>query len=228
MKSNSTSPGRSPSHFVARLMTVGCLTLLLACSSGCVGMLAQILHVGLGNNHPARFPGLKEKRVAVVCLSESSAFGPSQAASELAEKITTLVGRNVDKVQVISQEAVSDWMDRNDWNELDYEEIGEGLHADMVVGIELGGFSLHEGTTLYRGRADVTVTVYDITLGGRALFEDTMAEIVYPVNSGQYSTEISETEFRRRFLNTLAFRVARNFYPYDATIDYGQDALMLE
>ena len=39
------------------------------------------------------------------------------------------------------------------------------MKADMVVGIDLEGFSLFQGQTLYQGKANATVRVYDCQQG---------------------------------------------------------------
>ena len=70
----------------------------------------------------------------------------------------------------------------------------------MVVAIELSAFSLYEGQTLYRGRADVRVRVLDLKAGGGEVFSRRMAEITFPSNAAYPTTDSSENKFRVAFL----------------------------
>jgi hypothetical protein len=200
---------------------------LLSTVPGCVGVLAQLVNVGWGNTIPARYKGLEGKQVAVVCISGSSSFGPSSAADDIARSVSNRLRTNVSKIKLVSDEAIADWMDRNDWNQVDYRELGEGVNAEMVVAVDLSTFTLHEGKTLFRGRSELSVTVYDIINGGNVVYESSMPEIVYPATTGVHSGEMSEDAFRRYFVEIVAHRVGRHFYAYDATSDFGQDALVL-
>ena len=49
---------------------------MLVTTVGCMGGLAQLLYVIKGHKIPAEFNGLEGKRVAVVCISDASAYGP--------------------------------------------------------------------------------------------------------------------------------------------------------
>ena len=44
----------------------------------------------------------------------------------------------------------------------DYLEIGKALKAEKVVGIDIESFSVLDGQTLFRGRATVSIRVYDV------------------------------------------------------------------
>ena len=55
---------------------------------------------------------------------------------------------------------VADWLDSHGDDLTDYRDVGRGVKADMVVGIDLLSFNLHEGQTLLKGRAKVGVKVY--------------------------------------------------------------------
>ena len=208
-------------------------TTLLGCmflaSTGCIARFAaNILNTSLGNMVPAKFEGLEKKRVAVVAVSGSSSFGTTTAAEMIARTVETKLRDNVTGIQIVDQQEIGDWMDRNDWNEVDYQEVGAAVGADLVVAIDLQSFSLYDGPTLFRGKSDVIITVYDVTSGGAILFEESPPQILHPVASGLHvSGDTSEGDFRRRFIDYVSTRIARNFYAYDATTDFGQDALVL-
>ena len=135
---------------------------------------------------------------------------------------------NVSGIQIVHQQEIGDWMDHNDWNEVDYQEVGAAVGADMVVAIDMQSFSLYDGPTLFRGKSDVIITVFDVKNRGAILFEELPPQILYPVASGLHiSGGTNETGFRRQFIDYVSTRIARNFYAYDATTDFGQDALVL-
>lgn len=195
--------------------------------SGCVGTLANLMHVAHGNLVPANYEGLEEKKIAVVCVSNSEAFGPSNASVQLARMVGQLIKSNVDKSEVIDPQKIADWIDRNDWDYMNYPEVGRAVKADMVVAIDLDSFSLDDGKTLYRGRAQIKVVVYDMTEGGKEVFAYTPTEVIFPESSGYHATETTEEVFRRQFVAVLANRIARQFYSYDAQDDFARDAAVI-
>jgi hypothetical protein len=203
------------------------LLLTLVVTGGCVGTLANLMHVATGNMVPANYTGLKGKRVAVVCVSNSESFGPSYASQTLANEVGKLLRAKVSEVTVISPQTVANWIDRNDWDSLDYKAVGRGVNADMVVAIDLNSFSLHENTTLYKGRAEFRVVVYDMQQGGDEVFAYDPPEIQFPENAGVHTTEMSQENFRTQFLTILANRAARQFYAYDVQEDYARDTTLI-
>ncbi len=202
---------------------------LLATSTGCIAKFAaNMLNASLGNKVLAKFDGLEEKRVAVISVSGSASFGSTSATEIITSKVEAKLRDNVRRIRIVNQQEIGDWMDRNDWNEVDYQEVGEAVGADIVVAVDIQSFSIYDGPTLFRGKSDVTVTVYDVRNGGAVLFEQSPPQIVYPTTSGLHvSGDTNEADFRRRFIDYVAERIARNFYDYDATTDFGQDALVL-
>ncbi len=201
---------------------------LLISSTGCIARFAaHMMNAGMGNMVPARCDALSEKRVAVVTVSGSSAFGPTSAADVVARSVELKLKENVKKIDLVDDQEIGDWMDRNDWNGIDFQEVGEAVGADVVVAIDLQSFSLYDGKTLFRGKCDATVSVYDIKNGGELIFEEAPPQIVFPIAAGLHTTDASERGFQRWFVDYVADRIARNFYPYDAAADFGSDATVL-
>jgi hypothetical protein len=194
----------------------------LVTSTGC-GLAAQMAYWVYGNNIPAKFDGLKEKRVAVVCLDANSLKGPGSEADAIAKAVSTTLGYNVSDIQLVRQNEIADWIDNQEQEVTDYRDIGRGVKADMVVGIDLESFSIHEGQTLLKGRARVRTKVYDMTRGGEVAYESATSEITWPETGARHVTE-NEANFRTVFIHTLAHKVARDFYAYDKVEDYGMDA----
>ncbi len=196
--------------------------MLTTCMPGCIGTVANLIHAGWGNLIPPRFDQLAGHRIAVVCMSGSSSFGNSSAAEDIAKSVEQKLLNRVPEIQIVGQREIEDWMDSNDWDEMDYRVLGRGINADYLIAIGLDGLSLHDGQTLYKGRATVDVRVYDIPQD-KIAFRADPTEIQYPVNGGQHTADTSEREFRSRYLDVIASRIARQFYSYDVKEDYARD-----
>lgn len=203
-----------------------CLALMLALFVplvGCVGLIANLMHVAGADLVPAAFPGLAERRVAVVCVSNSDFFGPTSTSSQLARRINRLLNEKVSKIDLVEQQQIEEWIDQNNWDSVDFRAIGKGVDAELVVAVNVESLSLHEGKTLYKGRADVEVVVYDMTQGGKEVFSQSPRQVEYPGSSGVPTQEISERQFRQRYLDFVAGRVARHFHRFDLADDYALD-----
>jgi len=173
---------------------------------------------------PAEFDGLKGKRVAVVCLDAKSLNGPGGEADTVAKAVALLLTKNVRDIHLVRQNEVADWLDSHGDDLTDYRDVGRGVKADMVVGIDLLAFNLHEGQTLLKGRAKVGVKVYDMKKnGGEVVYEVAPKEIAWPENGARHVTE-NEANFRANFISTLAERIARDFYAFELAENFGTDA----
>ncbi|MFM9058422.1 MAG: hypothetical protein ACKOSQ_04790 [Planctomycetaceae bacterium] len=172
---------------------------------------------------PAEFAGLKGKHVAVVCRPiVELEFSDAGSARELAVLVAGQVERNVRRVRVIGQQEVARWLDENAW--IDYATLGKSLDADYVVGIDLERFRLHEGSTLYRGRASATVRVYDIAKGTVA-FERRFDDFAFPADSAIPSADRSESQFRAMFLQMLSQKISRCFHAYESRDVFAEESL---
>ena len=149
-------------------------------------------------------------------------FSDAGSARELARLIDAQLEKNVRKAKIIGQQEVARWLDEHAW--VDYETVGKSLDADYVVGIDLERFRLHEGSTLYRGRATATVRVYDIAKGEVA-FEKRIDDFAFPANSAIPATDRSETEFRGMFLQMLSQRISRLFHAYESRDTFAEESL---
>lgn len=201
--------------------------LLIASSTGCVGLTAQVLYFfGVGGSIPAEFSELKHKRVAVVCVSGADVFGSGDDSRRLAKNLETLLNRNLTDLDLVRQDDIADWMDKNNWNHLDYTQIGRGVDAEMVIVVELANLTLHEGQTLLKGRTDATVFVYDISAGGELVYEKDFPGYTFPENGGVPATD-NQGKFRRQFFWVLANDIGQLFYPYERIETFGRDARAL-
>lgn len=206
-------------HSLLPMLLVG---VLLCCTTGCLGTVANLIHAGWGNLVPAGFDQLAGRSVAVVCLSGSTSFGNSSAATEIAERIERKLRQRVPELTLIPQQDIEDWMDRNDWNEIDYRELSDGVDCDFLIAVDFDNFSLYEGQTLYKGRADVGLSVYESEKGETVYgLEPLLVE--YPLNGGQHTADTREADFRDRYLDVISSYIARQFYSYDVKEDYARD-----
>lgn len=200
--------------------------LLLVSLGGCQGLPLTIMYLMNGLNVDPEYPGLKGKRVAVVCRpSASLQYNATAASNELTKAVAGLLASNVSKVEVIPSSKVSEWCDENVWD--DFEEVGRALDAQMVVGIDLDSFGLFEGQTLYKGVASCSVRVYDLEKGGDPVFEKRLPKFAFPPHGNIPVSDKTEYEFRQQFIGHLATQIGILFYPHDpnATMALDSDAL---
>ena len=131
----------------------------MASLSGCAGLIAYPLYVIKGDSVPANYDKLSGKRVAVICKSASAASGPNSPESLISQQFSQILQERVSKVEIVPVEEVADWIDRNNWNEIDCVEVGRGVNADAIVLLAVESFSLKDSPTLFKGRSTVTTKV---------------------------------------------------------------------
>lgn len=195
----------------------------VASLGGCINFAANMIHAITGNNRAADYDGLKEKRVAVICLTDGGLAADANSAM-LTSYIHAALNTNVKKIDVVRPSEVERWIDSHSSEDADYLEIGKGVKADRVVAVEVVNLSVKNGATLYQGKSDIAVTVYDIPGGGKILYQKNIPEFVFPKMGGPTITDISEAKFRARYLAIVARTVSSLFYPVDATADFALDA----
>jgi len=216
---------RLPSGRRAMLALLGSV-LVTALVAGCTNVLFTAAYLIRGNDVPAECKKLKDKRVAVVCRPVIELqYRNARVDQDLADQVATLLRKNVPKIKVIDQRKVSKWIDENTWEE--YVEVGRAVGAEMVVGIDLERFDLMKGQTLFQGRANTTLKVYDCR-SGELVFEKRIPQSVYPPNREVSTLSKQEGEFRREFLRILADQLARHFYDHDPYADFALDSKSIE
>jgi hypothetical protein len=203
------------------MLLIGALGLTL---SGCVGVPAQIMYVIFGHKVEAEFEGLNDKKVAVVCLSDASSYGSNTLTFNVERRVAARLQKNVPKIQLIPQSTVDNWKDQHGWDESDLVQIGRGVGADRVLGIEISSYSLHDGPTMYKGKVVVTSTVFDIN-DQAIVYQIGPEEHQFP-KSGRSSLQMSEGEFELQYLDKLCEHLARRFYEYEKVDGIAEDAGM--
>jgi len=208
---------------VARSLRLAILAILVVASAGGCSTLLTAAYLLQPADVPAEFNGLRGKHVAVVCRPiVELEFSDAGSSRELAN----LVGRQLDdkvrRARVIGQQEVARWLDENSW--VDYPTLGKSLDADLVVGIDLEEFRLHEGSTLYRGRATANVRVFDVA-EKKVVFTKRIDGFTFPAHTAIPATDRSEGEFRAMFLQILSQKVSRCFHAYESREVFAEDSL---
>jgi hypothetical protein len=208
-------------RFGQRLVLLAAV-LLPVVAGGCSTLLT-VAYLVAPEDTPAEFKGLRGKHVVVVCKPivelEYSDAGTSR---ELANTVTALLRENVRKTKLIEQHEVAKWTDENTW--VDYPAVGKALDADLVVGIDLEEFRMHEGSTLYRGKATAHVRVFDVA-EKKVVFEKRFDDFAFPSDSAIPTSDRTETQFRAMFLQILGKRIARCFHSSDSRTIFAEDSL---
>ncbi|MEZ6091295.1 MAG: hypothetical protein R3C05_25420, partial [Pirellulaceae bacterium] len=194
------------------------ICLLLSTSAltqvGCTSFLTTFLYAMGADLQPAEYKELSGSRTAIVVVTDGSQYSDDITSRTLCRKVGEYLELELSDFEMVPEEEVDSWKDINGWEELDFVALGKGTKAEKVLGIEVTGMRLREGQTLYRGRANVTTTVYDVA-SGRKEFRRSLDDFTFPVHTGKYASETTEAKFRRDFLDILARRVARYFHRYD-------------
>jgi len=190
---------------------------------GCQSVLFTAMYLFKGNDVDPEFKDLKGKKVAVVCRPMVSLqYANSNVGRDLAQEISLLLQEQVPKIKVVDQRKIAKWTDENTWEE--YTEVGKAMKADMVVAVDLESFSLYQGQTLYQGKANATIHVFDCKKNGKEVFRKSIPQCVYPPSAPMPASERTEPDFRHDFEIELANQIARHFYAHDPYVDMGKDA----
>lgn len=198
--------------------------LVMVTSTGCIRQMAQLLYVIKGHQIPAKFPGLEDKRVAVVCISDESAYGPDTLTYTVSKYVCVKLSQGLKKGEIISPVKVENWVDEHGWDPTEVVDLGNDLQADAVLVIEVGSYSIHEGATIFKGRADISTTVYDIEKNGQVTFAHGPEEYTFPKN-GRASIQTSDRKFEAFYLARLTDHISKLFIPHDKMESFADDAI---
>lgn len=202
------------------LLLVGALT----GASGCVNLASNLMYAFGKNKTPAEYDGFQGKTVAIVCGSERG-LSNDATSTLLTRYLEALLSKNVKEITIIKQDKVDNWLDTNGWSESDYQEIGKGVGADQVLAINMSNLTLRDGMTLYKGKADISVSVYDIADDGKVVYRKNFPEFEYPKIGGPTITDTSEARFNVLFLTVVSKRIATLFYEADPNDMFAIDAI---
>jgi hypothetical protein len=215
------NPARPSSHARPALFRVAGLLLLMACLPGCSQfvLLSYILggppsiepdfdaQTGKGLDRP-------DITVAVIAYADTKMKVENPKIDvEIASMVAYRLAAN--KINVVHPDTVHAWLDEHpDWEKA--EEVGAGLQADYVIEIELESFGLYEehSASLFRGRAEGYVNVYEIGaegFGERIYSKD--LSFVFPTEVPRSTYDQTLTSFKREYLMRLSELIGWLFIP---------------
>lgn len=137
-----------------------------------------------------------------------------QIDHELARYVSFRLSSN--KINVINPDQVRAWLDEHDdWDKP--EEIGKAFETTYVVYIDMSQFSLYEenSTTLYRGRSESYISVYemdDFGNGEKIYSKEQISK--YPIRSPRSTSEQTLTSFKQSYLSRLSEEIGWLFYEH--------------
>ena len=225
MRLSRSSASQKRRRLVASLCLTAVACILVSTQTGCLGLLSNLMHASGADKVPAAYEDLEDCRVAVVTLTENSQFSDDVTARILGGNVMMWLKNEVDDIDLVRADKIANWRDTHGWDQVEFEEIGRGVDADKVLAIEVTNLKLRDGQTLYRGHADVHITVVDAETGDE-LFSSDLDDFTYPTTAGVYTNEMTEAKFRKLYLGILAKRVARQFFPFDPHDDFALDSII--
>lgn len=149
-----------------------------------------------------------------------------ELAETLAQQLRTRFKENKEKVKVVPPLRVRPHLSKlKEWDAPGLIQVGEHFQADYVIALNIQSLSLvmpNSYNSLYQGRADLEVTVYDVhqpSLESVILKQPFRCE--YPTSRPIDSSGSNPTQFRMLFTNRMARDLARLFtaYPSDERFD---------
>ncbi len=204
--------------------TVILLGVIALFAGGCIGATANLMYMLHGLKIDAEYEGLEGSRVAVVVVSDASSYGPDTLTNVVGQAMALRLAQQVDDITLIPQNVIENWKDTHGWDQVDFREIGKGVNAEKVLAIDIGSYSIHEGTTLFKGRSMLTTTVYDLEDNGNVVFAQGPAEFSFPKTHARPAMSTNEREFESVFIAKMVDYVTRNFYAYDKAEAVAEDA----
>lgn len=192
---------------------------------GCMGAMSQLLYVLKGHNVPAEYQGLEEKRIAVVCVSDASAYGPDPLTYSVSNALSVKLARGLKESTVVPVSKIEEWIDTNGWDESDFVALGKGLGVDAVVAVEIASYTIHEGSTMFKGKADVTATVYNIAKEGQIEHHYGPQIFEYP-KTGRPAIQTTDRQFEAMYLGQLVIHLSNQFCEHDHLDSFATDAIM--
>lgn len=209
------------SNFSRNLSWLSAVALLVAVTAGCNGLVLTAAYLIKGNTEDPEFDGLKKKTVAIVCRPSSSlkTMDPA-AANDLADRVQEYMKINGSKIKLIDQQKVREYLDEEDHADAESAEIGKALKADMVVSIDLEMFKYIVSPTLYQGRSDVSIRVYDCKTG-KIAYRKSLPDLPFP-NHAQPSEGRPE-QFRATYIEILSKRIGECFCEHESHSEIGRN-----
>ncbi len=157
----------------------------------------------------------KDIRVAVVCYaSDELKYQFDNIDHIIASRLSKQLASK--KIDVVPYDEILTWLKENpDWDTA--VEVGADFDVNYVIYVDVSAFSLYErdSNTLFRGRCDAIVSVYEMETDGdgKRIFSREMNSI-HPLQVPRSASDISYDTFRMEYIWRLSDEIGRLFYPY--------------
>jgi hypothetical protein len=206
-------------------------TLLAVTAIGCNPLNIAAFMFARDEMKPAPYPltfskdgPKKDKEEVVVLLLPQVAPGSREfvtADRELAEKLSRLLpelakqnkSKDARRLRVISPTQVDKFKMANpQWKQMSAGDIGHKLGADFVLEIYLDKMRLYQPQSrdsIYEGRAEVSVSIYEIGETGGEFKNNYTHSFNYPKGLARDASAISESEFKKQYFEALVSEIAR-------------------
>lgn len=209
---------------ISRIILGALALILVVAATGCIQEMAQLFYVIKGHESPPAFDGLEQKKVAIVCLSDVSAYGPDTLSYTVTKQVSAKLMTSKEKVNVVPPMEVEEFIDHHGWKESSVVELGQAVEADFVLVIDISAYSIRDGQTLYKGRSDITLKVFDIADDGRLAYQNGPNEFVFPEN-GRPVMQSTPRQFEAFYLARLTDFVSRMFITHDHMDSFASNAM---
>ena len=151
-----------------------------------------------------------------------------EIAFTVEKNLKALNSANGDKVSIIPSRKVEEYKSsHSDWQDRDPAEIGKHFKADYVVYLEINSLGIYElgsGGTLYRGRADINISLIDIKNPDESQPSRNFTCQFHRESRMQVTaSDQSPMEFRQTFLDYVGKRIAWKFAARPTRDDFYAD-----
>lgn len=221
--------------FLRRLSWVG-LCLAAGCLTGCNVLALPFFILGPEPTVAASLKRLapedRKKQVKVMVLAHAGPEVPPdfrRVDRDLSDRMRASLRQGFeyykDNVKIIAPRRVEDFKNENPgWEAMDLEEIGKRFEVDYVVYLEIRKLTIYEkgsGNTLYRGRAEISVSLVDVN--DREEGEQRKEFICQFPSETKHAIPVEDVnpqKFRNDFLNYVAGRLSWCFVPHPTSKEH--------
>lgn len=196
---------------------------MVVMTTGCTGLLTTAAIMIKGTDTEPKYDILLKDpvKVAVVCYSVSpDQYRNETVPREIAREVTDLLDLNIrnKRLTLVEPSKIEKWLDESDNQLGSLEEIGKakGIEADIVIGVELQDFRIHEPQShlMFKGQAHLQVRAIDCKIG-KTVAKETL-RVIDPPNTPIPAGRVTDNVFRAQFVKVVSQQVACLFHPYDA------------
>lgn len=197
-------------------------------STGCVlAQLAYFIIPGDGGMPPkVKLLNGRRETKKIVCIPYADSgmrFSFDALDSDLNSLLVAEITGREKRFDVVPERKVRAWRDQNqNWADSSLQQIGEHFDVDYVLFYEIRRFSLNETKNqfLLQGGTTIRIKIHDVTKDA-TIHEDSYQREYPPERSVPVSEVLSEEQFRKRFLRTVAREISWQILPHELrdTID---------